>query len=470
MPPSSPSPSLESPTGQVLFARQYPTSDGNTRWAFVSIDVATGEVLQAPGSLDVGPWSPDGSSILGSNQDGIVTVSVSAAAIVTVVTRTESRFSKASWSPDGRSILLDRITPDKSSPVEMLIARSDGGGDRLLARDVTAGRWSPDGRLVAAGSGLPGDYPQAIVLVDVASGATERLAEDAAFILGWAPDSEVLVYIGTGPQCTLCVVTLSSKTVKSLIPERAFLPDPSQIAVLGWRSAREMLLSYPREGIGSGSGAPVQVALVDVDAGTVTALLVVEGTTADRISLSPDGSTLVWARLDGPGNLPVIWVQPLTGEARQLSYPPAGGYDDFPSWQPAPAPVEWPAFDPAPDPTPTSHAATGHLEVSGARQASVDVAGTCSAREDGVGLYMERDGTVVQIGMTSGGTITFLEVFLDDFEAFAGKGFEARPPWVVAELGAGPTEGELTFHDLPNANGEGTINGQATWSCPDFQP
>ncbi|MCJ7712521.1 MAG: hypothetical protein MUQ32_17010, partial [Chloroflexi bacterium] len=123
-----------------------------------------------------------------------------------------------------------------------------------------------------------------------------------------------------------------------------------------------------------------------------------------------------------------------------------------------------------PEDTSPLYPATGHLEVNGALEASVDVAGTCYMREDGVALEMERDGTTVQIGMTPDGSITFLHVLLDDFEAFSGKEFEAKPPWVVSEGVARPTSGELTFHDLPNTRGEGTISGQATWSCPDFQP
>jgi hypothetical protein len=54
--------------------------------------------------------------------------------------------------------------------------------------------------------------------------------------------------------------------------------------------------------------------------------------------------------------------------------------------------------------------------------------------------------------------------------AFAGKGFEAVPPYVVPEAGAKPTGGSLAFHDLPNAIGAGIISGRVEWRCPGFQP
>ncbi|HUU85962.1 MAG TPA: hypothetical protein VM243_20895, partial [Phycisphaerae bacterium] len=465
-----------SPTGRILFWRLYSTPDGNSEAALLSFDVATGEVLQAPWTLTEDPlgglrWAPDGSGIIAAGYSGVDRFSGDSAEPIVVLPKQSGAYD-AAFSPDGRWIAV-------AGGDGLGIAAADGGdGWEMVEPELGGARtapllaWSPDSRTVAFFSSDPsqsdpGLWVPSLTLLDRESRTTRVLAHVAPGVQGgltWSPDGTQIAFLGEGPEselmnpelsgCVVCVANVESADVRSVVGDVSAVGGPwadrldDRLTIAGWRDPRT-IVAFRR-------GARPAAYQIDAESGDITEMT----TPAVGVffqgkfppDLSPDGRWLAisFARAEGATYIGLFDLD--LGIVEQITSADASSYDRdlLPMWQPAPLALPWQLWAaPTPEPTPTNYAGTGHLEVSGAVQASVDVAGTCSAREDGVGLYMERDGTVVQIGMTSGGAITFLEVFLDDFEAFAGKGFEARPPWVVAELGAGPTEGELTFHDLP---------------------
>jgi hypothetical protein len=168
---------------------------------------------------------------------------------------------------------------------------------------------------------------------------------------------------------------------------------------------------------------------------------------------------------------PSIWFVRVDGsDLRQLSRPAGRDGDERPTWQPAPAPVSWPAFTPpAPTATPSTVPGIVDLTLTGARTATVSMPASCGPRGDGVsGVEAEGGGFTVQIGLSPDGQSTHLSVAFEGFLAFSGKGFEAAPPFVVAEPGSTSAAGAFTFSALPNAIGDGgasTVSGRAAWRC-----
>jgi serine/threonine protein kinase len=114
--------------------------------------------------------------------------------------------SPITFSPDGKQFSFVRYPgPGQSA---LMIANSDGTGERTLAGRTQPERfegdgpsWSPDGRLIAcaiAGSNARGDYTN-LVAVRVESGAEESIISEKSFGIGkvaWLSDTSGLLVLG----------------------------------------------------------------------------------------------------------------------------------------------------------------------------------------------------------------------------------------------------------------------------------
>lgn len=494
----APSPSASAsvePGGWLLAARKVETeTEVETPYGFdsvrhewsgyVVIDAA-GTVLSLPeraGRLFDLHWSPDGTRFAGSMEtdpgheggDRVVrpvVVPVDPSAPITLLTREPIDAAIDGWSPDGRSTLL--ITGDAfAGSAALLLAPADGSGERRLAEDVWWGAWSPDGRAIAA-MGLTG-----LVLVDPVDGRQTALAHEANRPLGWTPDSAAVVYEAPGDPCSLCIVSPGGAGPRPLLAdgdlERSLI-DRSLVA-LGWRDARTMLVAYDPTGPADPNPTlAVELSEIDLDAGTLTPIVVVERAIPMDMALSPDGSTVAFAHFDDVDSWSTsIWTLRLDGgSAAALAVAPPGGSDSTPSWQPTPAPIDWPAFvAPTPEPPPSRADGTGRLVVDGAHRLDVELTGQCYELGEEVRIDLaDAAGTSIQFGLSPDGTTSGLVINLDGFMAFPGKGYEPVEPWLVVEPGSTPGRGSVTFADLPNAYDDGsgeTLSGTLDWECPGF--
>jgi len=106
------------------------------------------------------------------------------------------------FSPDGSQFVFMRGVPERNA-VEIRIARSDGGGERLLASlsahaSFTDGAtWSPDGKKVAASTlGIGQSTNWGVNVIDVADGRVRQLVSTGGRFLGrpvWLPDGNSLL-------------------------------------------------------------------------------------------------------------------------------------------------------------------------------------------------------------------------------------------------------------------------------------
>jgi len=147
-------------------------------------------------------WHPGGERVLVSRSEGETETSAGTPILVYLEAdgSGESRFltgySRASWSPDGSRLALER-----NGPFDLLVADADGANPLPLA-EGTLLAWSPDGTRLAYAQ----PESSTVVLVDVESG--RRL--DTGVIGGpaaWSPDG-ALVAIGSYDASSANVVVL----------------------------------------------------------------------------------------------------------------------------------------------------------------------------------------------------------------------------------------------------------------------
>ncbi|HEV2495349.1 MAG TPA: protein kinase, partial [Terriglobia bacterium] len=113
-----------------------------------------------------------------------------------------------SFSPDGKRFAFLRRISDREE-TQMLVARADGSGERVLAAskypqvlggDDSAPAWSPDGKTIACGLADSATNSMTVVGVDAENGTEKPLTSRRWFRVGrlaWMPDGGGLVMLGT---------------------------------------------------------------------------------------------------------------------------------------------------------------------------------------------------------------------------------------------------------------------------------
>jgi TolB protein len=105
-------------------------------------------------------WSPDSGRIVFSNGLGnIFSIAVNGHS-QTRLTRATADETSPQWSPDGKAILFLRQETDPgNAPYDLWKLETDGSGQTIVAKNVSAASWSADGRLIAfIRGGLPGEF------------------------------------------------------------------------------------------------------------------------------------------------------------------------------------------------------------------------------------------------------------------------------------------------------------------------
>jgi Tol biopolymer transport system component len=228
------------------------------------------------------------------------------------------------WSPDGTTIAF---TVDASAlgegccPVDLWLARADGGGTRMLVADGSSPSWSPDGLRIAFTSSRDGN--DEIYVINSDGSGLKRLTERPGFrdlAPRWSPDGTTLVF------------------------ETQVISTSFEIAIMDADGTGLMNLTGGRASEGSpvwlGNGAKIgfeadgQIGLMNPDGSGRTIVTDVEGMHFNQVAWSPDGSQVAFVKNDPAGALldPELYVIKADGTGlRNISNRPTT-YEMMPDW------------------------------------------------------------------------------------------------------------------------------------------
>lgn len=233
------------------------------------------------------------------------------------------------WSPGGS--LLAYRTVDAGFNVSISVCRSDGSERRRLVTDAGwIADWSPDGRSIAYTNDT------GIAVVDADTGARRLLRKSQPFSLAWSPQGTRIAY---SDDVGVWVIDADGSH------QRRVGPVATGDYALAW-SPDGRKIAYGRD-VPYGSEKPVQVVVVDADAGkTIGAVPALAGGDADAPAWSPDGGRIAFLRSPEPVSFrgtrrADVWVVDANG-SNPLEVTrafPWGGSGSLPRWLPGVASV-----------------------------------------------------------------------------------------------------------------------------------
>lgn len=197
--------------GQVPLKTVYEGNDG-TEWRLLRVDLATGDTtrLVEPDTDRVqANFSPDGTRwayaergdvfVRGIDGDSAVNLTEGARGPVSTTDTATIRYSVLDWSPDGSRLLVS------SQQGWHLMDAATGSARLVLAQDETAREegprlsrvgWTPDGSHIAVATSARDRWERGLAWLDLASGTLEQARSDANLYAGWmlSEDASTVVF------------------------------------------------------------------------------------------------------------------------------------------------------------------------------------------------------------------------------------------------------------------------------------
>ncbi|MFJ6167528.1 amidohydrolase family protein [Micromonospora orduensis] len=143
--------------------------------------------------------------------------------------------AQPSWSPDGRSIVVQSY---KDGNFNLWVIRPDGSGLRQLTKgpyDHREPRFSPDGKRIAFSTDASGSY--GIRVLDVASGAVSVVADSASqeYEPTWSPDGRRIAFVVANTRIDVVDLATGARETAVTVPAGqdlrapAWTPDGSEL-------------------------------------------------------------------------------------------------------------------------------------------------------------------------------------------------------------------------------------------------
>jgi Tol biopolymer transport system component len=230
-----------------------------------------------------------------------------------------------SWSPDSKSIVYQFTTWKDSLGKNGLwvISREGTGAKQIFKGLAEHAKWSPDGRFIV----FDADTGNGIKMIPSEGGETINFLPDSIHIQNgglpcWSPDGSQLAFLeGTG--LSICIYDMKTGDVESIFSKEDMVPLPA-----GWTN----------------DGKSILAALMDMQSRKSSMLKIsVDGKAVETISghhenfyrylaLSPDGSLLVYAVIEG--KYLELWVMLAEGGKSLPLTITQNAHNEGPAWSP----------------------------------------------------------------------------------------------------------------------------------------
>jgi Tol biopolymer transport system component len=217
-----------SPNGRYLaFDRVMPQTGARNVWV-ADLERNVTSRLTFSTAVDAAPvWSPDGTRIVfNSSREGpqhLYVKAIGAQGAEHKIGEFSSFANPSSWSPDGRIIAIQRVSPATRSDLWILTLGAKNELRPLLATpfDERQPRFSPDGRWIAYTSD-ESDRPEVYVQSFPEGRARVRVSVSGGTQPQWRGDGRELFFISADERLMSAAITLGVDSVAAGLPQPLF--------------------------------------------------------------------------------------------------------------------------------------------------------------------------------------------------------------------------------------------------------